>query len=72
MKLKTYSSVGAETPDLLTDEEAANLVAVEPRTIRLWRTRRGLPHLKLTSKVVRIRRRDFDDWLSRHRVTISA
>ena len=53
---------------LLTEKEAANLLSVEPRTLRLWRTTRGLPHLKITGKVIRYRRADLDGWLDRCRV----
>jgi excisionase family DNA binding protein len=56
--------------DLLTDEQAAALLSVEPRTLRLWRHTRGLPHIRITSKVIRYRRADLDAWLSRHFVTI--
>lgn len=58
--------------DLLTDEQAAAILAVEPRTLRLWRHTRGLPHLKLTSKVIRYRRSDLDEWLDRARTVIAA
>lgn len=58
--------------DLLTDEQAAAILSVEPRTLRLWRHTRGLPHLKLTSKVIRYRRSDLDAWLNRSRTVISA
>ncbi|MHC1765920.1 MAG: helix-turn-helix domain-containing protein [Verrucomicrobiia bacterium] len=56
--------------ELLTDEQAAAELAVQPRTIRLWRRTRGLPHIKLTSKCVRIRRGDLNAWLSRNRVAM--
>ena len=56
------------TADLLTDEQAAAILSVEPRTIRLWRKTRGLPHLKLTSKIVRIRRADLDSWMEKRLV----
>jgi excisionase family DNA binding protein len=56
---------------LLTDEMAAALLGVEPRTIRQWRTHRGLPFLRITAKVVRIRRADLDLWLAQCRIAIS-
>jgi excisionase family DNA binding protein len=56
--------------DLLTDEQAAALLSVEPRTLRLWRHTRGLPHIRLTSKVIRYRRSDINGWLARHLVQI--
>ena len=56
--------------ELLTDTQAAALLSVEPRTLRLWRHTRGLPHIRLTSKVIRYRRADLDAWLGRHYVAI--
>ena len=56
------------TADLLTDEQAAAILSVESRTIRLWRKTRGLPYLKLTSKIVRIRRADLDWWMEKRLV----
>jgi excisionase family DNA binding protein len=56
--------------DLLTDAQAAALLSVEPRTLRLWRATRGLPHIRLTSKVIRYRKSDLDAWLARHLVAI--
>jgi len=58
--------------DILTDEQAAALLAVEPRTLRLWRHTRGLPHMKITSKIIRYRRADLDAWLDRARTVISS
>ena len=57
--------------ELLTEEEAARLLSVEPRTLRLWRNERGLPHLKITSKVIRYRRSDLNGWLNRARTVIA-
>jgi excisionase family DNA binding protein len=59
-------------PDLLTEQQIAALLNIEPRTLRLWRQTRGLPHLKLTSKIIRYRRTDVDAWLDNHRVAITA
>lgn len=55
---------------LLTDAEAAQMLAVEPRTLRLWRKTRGLPHLRLTARTIRYRAGDLEAWLARHRVAI--
>lgn len=57
---------------LLTDSQAAAQIIIEPRTMRLWRSKRGLPFLKLTGKVARIRQADLDKWLAQHRVAIVA
>jgi excisionase family DNA binding protein len=54
--------------DLLTEEETGAILKVSPRTIRLWRRTRGLPHTKITTKVVRIRRADLEGWMLRFRV----
>lgn len=56
----------------MTETEAAAYLAIEPRTLRLWRVRRGVPHTKPTNKIVRYRSKDLDEWMQRSRVaTIS-
>ena len=60
-----------EAVDLLTDKQAAEILAVEPRTLRLWRNTRGLPFLKITPRVVRYRRSDIEAWLDRVRKVIA-
>jgi excisionase family DNA binding protein len=49
--------------DILTEEQAAELLGIQPRTCRLWRKTRGLPYIKLTQKEIRFRRLDIDQWL---------
>jgi excisionase family DNA binding protein len=57
---------------IFIDATAAIYVGgVEPRTIRDWRTRRGLPFIRITAKVIRIRRADLDRWLAQHLVAIT-
>ena len=73
MKRNVYSTpapASTASADILTDLQASAFLAVEPRTLRDWRHKRGLPHIKLTSKVIRYRRSDLDAWLSRHAVTM--
>lgn len=65
--MKDNDTVDAQ---ILTDETAAALLAVEPRTVREWRAKRGLPFIRITPKVVRIRRADLDKWLGKHQVAI--
>ena len=67
----TLNANPADAGQILTDEAAATLLAVQPRTIREWRTRRGLPFVRITPKVIRIRRADLDKWLARHAVAIT-
>ena len=58
---------------LFDDDGAAEYVGgVTPRAVRDWRNKRGLPFLRITAKVVRIRRSDLDDWLASHRRAIVA
>jgi excisionase family DNA binding protein len=57
--------------DILTDETAAAYLGVESRTVRQWRMNLGLPFVRITSKVGRIRRADLDKWLSRRQVAIT-
>lgn len=49
---------------LLTIEEAANTLRLQPCTLRAWILRRKLPYIKL-GRSVRIRRSDVDALLSR-------
>ena len=60
----------ADTDEILTDETTAALLGVEPRTIREWRATRGLPFIRITPKVIRIRRPDLNKWLAKHQVAM--
>ena len=58
--------------EIFTDETcAAYIGGIEPRTVRSFRMTRGLPFVKLSSKVVRIRKVDVDKWIARHTVAIT-
>ena len=62
----------AEAAAIFDDAQAAQYVGgVTPRAVRAWRVTRGLPFLKITNKVVRIRRVDLDRWLQSRRVAIT-
>jgi predicted DNA-binding transcriptional regulator AlpA len=56
--------------DVLDDKQVSALLNTNPRTLRLWRHTRGLPFVRITSKVIRYRRADIDEWLARRRVAI--
>ena len=43
-------------------EEAAAYIGCEPGTLRVWVSRRKVPHLKV-GRLVRFRRKDLDKWL---------
>jgi excisionase family DNA binding protein len=62
----------APATELLTDSQVAAFLAVESRTLREWRHTRGLPHIRISSRVLRYRKSDLDAWLARRFVTISA
>jgi hypothetical protein len=72
MKKDISTSSGSTPAGLWNEREAAAYLKQQPRTLRLWRHTRGLPHLKITSKVVLYRKDDIDGWLSRHRLAIAA
>jgi predicted DNA-binding transcriptional regulator AlpA len=57
--------------DLLDEKQAAQFLGVKVRTMRLWRLTRHLPHLKISSRVVRYRQHDLDGWLNSYRTVIS-
>jgi excisionase family DNA binding protein len=56
--------------DILTDEQVSKLLGITRRTLRLWRRNRGLPFCKITSKEIRYRRPDIDQWLAQRRVAM--
>lgn len=69
--LNTQSDL-SQGVEIFDDTQAAAYVGgIKPRAIRDWRTRRGLPFIRITAKVCRIRRADLDKWLSRHQVAIT-
>lgn len=68
--MKTANTKQTETEsDILTEDEVAKILGIEPRTVRAWRKRRGLPHYKVTSKVIRFSRSDIAGWLGSRRVS---
>jgi len=64
-------STGAILTALLTEEQAARFLDVKPRTLRLWRQTRALPHIRITTKEIRYRASDLDEWLARRRTVIA-
>jgi len=58
--------------EIFNDEQAAAYVGgIKARAVRDWRTRRGLPFIRITAKVCRIRKTDLDKWLASCRVAIT-
>jgi hypothetical protein len=56
---------------LLTDAQASIILGgLLPHTLRDWRKNRGLPFIRLTSKVIRYRLDDLNQWVNSHRVTL--
>ena len=60
----TVAAIGATRPKLLTENEAANYLSVEPQTLCAWRcTRRyNLPFIKV-GRLVRYRPEDVEAFL---------
>lgn len=55
---------------LMTTEELARLVKVDPSTVRRWRTAdpvQGPPFIRLSPRVVKYDPADVRTWLNRHR-----
>lgn len=64
----TAAAAFANTSSALwLESDTAAYLNVEPRTCRLWRTTRGLPFIRISSKAVRYRKADVDAWLDRRR-----
>jgi hypothetical protein len=51
--------------DVLDDKQLCALLNTNPRVLRVWRSTRGLPFVKITNKIIRYRRADIDQWLAR-------
>jgi hypothetical protein len=74
LKAKIPPADGGTGPatELFTDQTAAAYVGdITARAVRDWRTKRGLPFIRITSKVNRIRKCDLDTWLASHQVAIN-
>ena len=64
----TITTTQTQTPGVYGDAWVCNyLGSIKPRTLRLWRRKRGLPHIKITPKVIRYRKADIDAWLESNR-----
>jgi hypothetical protein len=58
--------------ELLDEKAACEYLKQTPRTLRLWRAKRGLPHIRITNKVIIYRKPDVDRWLMSFRTVRSA
>jgi hypothetical protein len=67
-RLATKPKPAQNPADVLTEAQAAEFLHQKPRTLRIWRRKRALPHFKLTGKVILYTRADLMAWLERHRV----
>lgn len=58
---------------LVDEEQAAHILALRPDTLREWRRLgKGPPHVRISSRCVRYRLRDLEDWIeSRLRASTS-
>jgi hypothetical protein len=63
--------VSTLTDDLLTTEEVAKLLRVDPSTVRRWRTSRpvqGPPFIQMSERLTLYAPEDVRLWLSRRRI----
>jgi hypothetical protein len=65
-KIKVAVAPAPDT-EVLDDAAAAALLRTKPRTLRLWRQTRGLPHFKPTGRIILYRRSDLLAWLEKFR-----
>lgn len=63
MKYETRIDEGLNRPLLIDENEAAALLGIEARTLRRWRIKRGIPHVRLGYNCMRYRRADLEQWL---------
>ena len=78
MRLRLLDSVEATAPtdaELITTEELAKMLRVDPSSIRRWRTARpvqGPPFIQLSERVIMYSIEDVRAWLASRRVTPEA
>ena len=62
------SSDGLGIREIFDDKQAAEYIGgVKARAVREWRALRGLPYIKISDKVMRIRKTELDAWLDSHK-----
>lgn len=64
MKTQNLNAVNNE---ILSENDVVKLLGVQPRALRRWRQELGLPYIKISSRVVRYRRCDIDEWVAKFR-----
>jgi len=54
------------TQELLTREEAAELLGIRPQTLAAWKClgRQGPPYVRVGMRAIRYRRSDLEAWLA--------
>lgn len=73
MRLRLLNPDAIEAPEseLITTEELARMLRVDPSSVRRWRTARplqGPPFIQLSERVIMYAIDDVRDWLSSRRV----
>jgi hypothetical protein len=62
---------GTADDALMTTEQLARMLGVDPSSVRRWRTStpiQGLPFIRMSDRVVKYRRADVERWLDNRRV----
>ena len=54
--------------ELFDDRGAADYLKTNPRTLRDWRRKFGLPHIRISSHSLRYRKSDLVAWLTKRSV----
>uniref|UniRef100_UPI0030DB581F helix-turn-helix domain-containing protein n=1 Tax=Nostoc sp. UHCC 0870 TaxID=2914041 RepID=UPI0030DB581F len=65
MRHKRYNPEGnsGESKQFLTTNEIAEILRVHQRTVQRWISSNSLKAKKVETKILRVRRRDFDEFL---------
>ena len=59
-------------PEVMDDAAACAFLATNPRMLRKMRHQYALPFIRISTKSLRYRRADLEEWLARRRVQIAA
>jgi hypothetical protein len=72
VKHNKVSTVADPTAEVFDDAGACAFLVTNPRMLRKMRGEYALPFIRISTKSLRYRRKDLEEWLSRRRVQIAA